>query len=410
MKIKNLCLLLPCFICFNVRAQLNQRFDNIKYKALYLTDVCKLINETPGLLVLDVRSPGEYADTSQYITANIGRLKGAINISIDSIEKHLKDIKSYKDKPILVYCSHSQRSRRVSKFLTDSGFTKVYSLNGGMTLVNKSTEKEFPLKSKLYTTSQPYKLIESDDAYKFIQDKNNLVIDVRPANQFNGADTTEDNNIGHIKNAVNILLSDIDQKIGELAKYKNRPILFCDLYGQDGVAAALKFIKAGFTKVYVLFEGLDTLLPNTPLPLRKTFYTATPKYIAIGSTEVIDLVNRQKGLVIADMRTKTEFDNKSDKSYQNLGHIINAVNYTAPALFAYMEGKPKSTPILIYGSNMTGMQHGMSAAAVSKQLAEKGFTNVYLIYDGMYSVVWSVTNVENCKNGFAILTDHKGLY
>ena len=62
----------------------------------------------------------------KHLTSNIGRLKGAINVSIDSVEKHFNDLKAYKNKTILVYCSHSQRSRVVSKFLADSGFKKAF--------------------------------------------------------------------------------------------------------------------------------------------------------------------------------------------------------------------------------------------------------------------------------------------
>jgi rhodanese-related sulfurtransferase len=412
MKIKNLLFTIPLLLCLAANAQLNQRYDNINYRALYFSDASKLINSTPGLLLLDVRSPGEYADTSGSIALNIGRLKGSVNISIDSIEKHLKDLAPYKNKPILVYCSHSQRSRMVSKFLSDSGFKYVNSLNGGMSLVNKSTNEEFTLKSKLYITNLPYKLIESDDAYKFIQDKNNLIIDVRRINEFNGTDTIENNNIGRIRNAINAPLSNIDQQITLLAKFKSRPILLYSLYSQEGVEAALKFCKAGYKKVRVLFEGLSTFLPNTPTSgnLRERLFVHTPKYKAIGSKEVIDLVNTQPGIVIADLRPKVEFENKCDQTYKNLGHVVNATNFTAPELVTYLKNRPKLTPILVYGSNMPGMMHDVGAAETCKQLAEKGFTNVYLIYNGLYSLVWSVTNVENCKNGMALLENHKGLY
>ena len=127
-----------CMAAFTTNAQLSQRFDNSNYKAIYFKEACDLMAKTPDLLILllDVRSPGEYADTSQMVDKiMVGRLKGAINISIDSIDNHIKDLEKYMDKPILVYCSHSQRSRRVSKGLADYGFKQVYSLNGGMTLV-----------------------------------------------------------------------------------------------------------------------------------------------------------------------------------------------------------------------------------------------------------------------------------
>ena len=58
------------------------------------------------------------------------------------------------------------------------------------------------------------------DAINFVKDQKNLVIDVRPAAQFNGTDTTEANNVGRIKNAVNIPLSLLDKQIPQILANK----------------------------------------------------------------------------------------------------------------------------------------------------------------------------------------------
>src|SRR5579863_2202184 len=196
MKRSSLAALLFSLICLTARTQQLWRFDNTSYKAIYFKEACDLIAKTPDLLLLDVRSPGEYADTSQFIGSRIGRLKGAINVSIDSVEKHYNELLPYKARTILVYCSHSFRSRRVSRLLADSGFTKVFSLNGGMTEVDREPDAAFPCKAALYTTSVPYRLMGPEDAAASISDKNTVVIDVRSATQFNGTDSVEANNIG----------------------------------------------------------------------------------------------------------------------------------------------------------------------------------------------------------------------
>jgi rhodanese-related sulfurtransferase len=419
MKSKILFLVSACFVCFTAQAQLNQRFDNINYKALYFKDAAKLMAKNPNLLLLDVRSPGEYADTSSTLSLNIGRLNGSVNISIDSIRNHLKDLEPYKNKEILVYCSHSQRSRVVGKLLNDNGFTKVNSLNGGMSLVNKSTGAEFPLKSSLYTNNLPYKLIQSEDAYQFIRDRKNVIIDLRPASQYNGTDSQEGNNIGRIKTAINIPADQFDSRISGLAKYKDKPILLYDLQNSESTKAALKLKKAGFKNVNVLFEGLTTLLINTPSNsnLRGELFINYPKYKVIGSKETIQIADKTPGLIVADVRPQEQFENKSDKPFLNLGHIKNAINTpTEQQLYTSLEGKPKSSPIMVYGnyaSNLAatnGLPPVIDAPAVCKHLSEMGYTNVNLVYSGLYSVVWSVTNVEGCKDGMSILTDHKGLY
>jgi rhodanese-related sulfurtransferase len=418
MKAKTLSLLICCIFYLNAKAQLNQRFDNTNYKAIYFKEACQLIANNPNLVLLDVRSPGEYADTNKNIAGNIGRLKGAINVSIDSVEKRFNDLKTYKGKTILVYCSHSQRSRVVSKFLADSGFTNVYSLNGGMTEINRAPDAAFPCKASLYTSNLPYKLMGPDDAAAFIRDKNNVVIDVRSPAEFNGTDSVQSNNIGHLKNAINIPKTELDKQMAQLEKYKDRPVLVCDLSTTEEMKAALKLTTAGFKNVNVLFNGFDVFLMNTASSskLRKELITGTPAYKIIGVRETVDLVNQHPKLVVADMRTKEEFENKSKETFYNLGHIKNAVNFNGTdQLEAYLKDKPKTTPILLYGafsSAMKGMKgmSDMDLSSLSKKLTAEGYTNVYLLYDGLYSVVWSSANVESCRDAANILTDHKGLY
>lgn len=140
------------FICtfmllvLTVSAQLPFKFDD-QYKTIYADDLCKMLQKNPDVVLIDVRSPGEFSDTSQYASLNQGRLKGAINLDIEAIKKNPAAMNPYKDKTIVLYCSHSQRSRRVSKLLAESGFTSFYNLNGGMSVLNQFKENDFPCKA-----------------------------------------------------------------------------------------------------------------------------------------------------------------------------------------------------------------------------------------------------------------------
>src|SRR5450631_2591834 len=101
------------FIGWTIQAQLPFKYDSSSgYKAVSPKEAFRLMDQMPNHLLLDVRSPGEYADTSAITALNLGRLKGSINIPIDSVASHLTELKSHKDQPIFIYCSHSQRSRR----------------------------------------------------------------------------------------------------------------------------------------------------------------------------------------------------------------------------------------------------------------------------------------------------------
>ncbi|HTR31303.1 MAG TPA: rhodanese-like domain-containing protein [Puia sp.] len=394
-------------------------YDNTSYKAIYFKEACNLIASHPDLVLLDVRSPGEYADTSRFIASRIGRLKGAINVSIDSVKQHYNDLLAYKDKTILVYCSHSMRSRRVSKFLADSGFAHVYSLNGGMTEVNREPAASFPCKSSLYTSGIPYKLMGPEDALAFMADRNHVVLDVRPVPQFNGSDTIEANNIGRVKTAVNVPKDDLDRSMAALEKYKSRPILVYDLYTDNAMTAAAKLKAAGFTDVSVLFDGFDTFLLNFPSSgsVRKQLITAAPPYHIAGVREAIDLVNHTPGLIVADMRPKDHFSNTAKPAFFNLGRIKGATNFsTTEELEDYLKSKPKNTPVLVYGSTsassrmLTGTVPAFDVALLCKRLAAEGYTNVYLLYDGIYSLVWASANVDGQQDAKTILTDHAGLY
>jgi rhodanese-related sulfurtransferase len=420
MKRSSLVVLLFSLTCFTTGAQQLWRYDNTNFKAIYFKQACDLIAKTPDLVLLDVRSPGEYADTSQYISSRIGRLKGAINVSIDSVERHYNDLLPYKGRPILVYCSHSFRSRRVSKLLADSGFTKIYSLNGGMTEVDREPDAAFPCKASLYTTSIPYRLMGPEDAAAFMRDKNNVVIDVRPAAQFNGTDSVEANNIGRIKGAINVPKDNFDQSMPNLEKYKDKPILVYDLSVSDAMTAASKLKAAGFKNVAVLFDGFDTFLLNfsSSSNLRKELVTAAPPYKLTGVREAVDLVNSTPGVIIADLRPKDEFGNQSKDEFYNLGHIKNAVNFSDGAqLEEYLKGKPKNAPVLIYGTfsaasaaqQMNNMKD-VDVAPICKKLSAEGYTNVHLLYNGLFWMVWASANVDGQQDAKSILTDHEGLY
>src|SRR3954452_13126972 len=164
-----------CF--FSGKAQQPFRFDNVLYKTVYWNDAVRLMNENHNYLVLDVRTPGEYADTSQSTHMNMGRVKGAVNINIDSFSQHLEELKKYTNENIFVYCSHSQRSRRVSKLLADNGFKNVYNINGGMSIAIECSTESFPLKNTVLVNGNAYNHIASTDALNMMQKAGVIIID-----------------------------------------------------------------------------------------------------------------------------------------------------------------------------------------------------------------------------------------
>jgi len=76
-----------------------------------------------GALVIDVRTPGEFA---------AGHLARAENIPLNDLPRRMKEIEKRlkkKDQPIVVYCRSGNRSGMARRFLVGQGFSQV--VNGG---------------------------------------------------------------------------------------------------------------------------------------------------------------------------------------------------------------------------------------------------------------------------------------
>lgn len=86
-----------------------------------------------------------------------------------------------------------------------------------------------------------------------------VIVDIREAIVFND---------GHIVNAVNIPLADVDQNIKRLEKDKQRPIVVVCAMGQKSLAVMNKLRKLGFEKVYVLTGGMAAWR-NASMPVVK---------------------------------------------------------------------------------------------------------------------------------------------
>src|SRR5574340_139672 len=75
-----------------------------------------------GALLLDVREPEEYAA----IHAPSAKL-----IPLGEVGLRLKEIETYKDKPVAVICRSGRRSAKAVAILQEAGFTRVVNVQGG---------------------------------------------------------------------------------------------------------------------------------------------------------------------------------------------------------------------------------------------------------------------------------------
>ena len=91
-----------------------------------------------NVVFLDVRTMAEFNGTAP---DKFGAIKNAINIPVQELESRMSELEKYKDKEIIVYCSHSHRSPRASYMLTQNGFKKVTNMLGGMSVWKEQVKK-----------------------------------------------------------------------------------------------------------------------------------------------------------------------------------------------------------------------------------------------------------------------------
>ncbi len=90
------------------------------------TDLGELIAN--GAIILDVRTPGEYAG---------GHIKGSLNIPLNDLGRNAAKLK--KDTPIITCCASGMRSSSAKSMLISGGFKEVH--NGGSWMNLKKFEK-----------------------------------------------------------------------------------------------------------------------------------------------------------------------------------------------------------------------------------------------------------------------------
>jgi rhodanese-related sulfurtransferase len=76
--------------------------------------------------VLDVRDPHE-------LEGELGRLPGAVNISLHQLKQRLGALSKREGGDIIVVCRSGKRSETAARMLQESGVERVFVLKGGMT-------------------------------------------------------------------------------------------------------------------------------------------------------------------------------------------------------------------------------------------------------------------------------------
>lgn len=101
--------------------------------------------------------------------------------------------------------------------------------------------------------------VNSTAALQLINHKQALVLDVREQSEYQA---------GHVLKAKLLPLGKLNERIGELEKYKDQPIVVVCRSGNRSVAACAMLSKQGFTQAYNLSGGIMAWQKGN-LPLEK---------------------------------------------------------------------------------------------------------------------------------------------
>lgn len=89
--------------------------------------------------------------------------------------------------------------------------------------------------------------ISTPEAVRLVNHEKAVIVDVREPDEYRS---------GHIPNAINVPLSGFAGSLGQLEKYKTRPVIVCCRTSQRSARAAIKLRQNQFANVQVLAGGI----------------------------------------------------------------------------------------------------------------------------------------------------------
>ena len=95
--------------------------SSLRYRQISMKEAVKMMGESEGYIILDVRREDEYAE---------GHIPGAINLPNEEIGSSEITELPDKSQTILVYCRSGRRSKEAAEKLARLGYTAVYEFGG----------------------------------------------------------------------------------------------------------------------------------------------------------------------------------------------------------------------------------------------------------------------------------------
>ena len=113
--------ILPIFLAALLLAGCAAPGEEITYRQINMDEAITMMEEETGYIILDVRTPAEFADK---------HIPGAINIPNETIGTAEIPELPDKEQLILVYCRSGNRSKQASEKLAALGYTNIVEFGG----------------------------------------------------------------------------------------------------------------------------------------------------------------------------------------------------------------------------------------------------------------------------------------
>ena len=113
--------ILPIFLVALLLAGCAAPAEGGSYRQINMDEAITMMEEESGYIILDVRTPEEFAER---------HIPGAINIPNETISTEEIPELPNKDQLILVYCRSGNRSKQASEKLVALGYTNIVEFGG----------------------------------------------------------------------------------------------------------------------------------------------------------------------------------------------------------------------------------------------------------------------------------------
>lgn len=239
-------------------------------------------------------------------------------------------------------------SKNVKVLLVSAILTLTFSSLVGCSSKNESAPKSNSNNKSSQSQELTYKNISGSDAEKIMKDNNDiLILDVRSADEYNE---------GHIVDAINIPVDEVEKRISEIESFKDKTVLVYCKSGKRSITASEVLVKNGFKDVSNVEDGVSE------------YEYDLVEYTDLTASQFEKMISENSDAIILDPRDKKDFDK---------GHIENSINIPLSDLENRLDELDKEKTILIY------CNVGRKSAEAANILQNNGFSKVYNAIDGV---------------------------